>query len=285
MTHARRLVRCTTLLFTLTLALSSFGLAQNCTFRSITFPESAQTLPNDVKNDLRVVGSWVDAGNSYHAFLLKDGQYTSIEYPGAADTLGSATNTQGDIVGNAIMSDGTRSGFLLKSGTFTPITVTGQPNFGLGGINDAGDMVGSADGIGFLLHNGTATRIVFPHAATYPSKINNNGTVVGFYIDTRHKVHGFLWENGAFTTIDYVGSRITYASGINNLGTVVGQYEDPALRSQVRGYTWNNGTFGTISYGSQWVDVTGINDNGVIVGNTTPRQVGIPAHGFMAQCQ
>ena len=155
----------------------------------------------------------------------------------------------------------------------------------LGGINDSGDMVGSADGVGFLLHNGSVTRIVFPNAATYPSKINNDGVVVGYYIDSRHNIHGFLWQNGTFTTLDYPGTRFTYAFGINNLGTVVGQYADPALRLQARGYIWNNGAFQTVSYGSQWVEVNGVNDNGIIVGYTYPPKVGSPDHGFMAQCQ
>ena len=83
MTHARRLVRRSSLLFTITLALGSLGLARTCIFRSVTFPGSTETLPNDVKNDLRVVGSWVDASNIYHGFLLKGGQYTTIEYPGS----------------------------------------------------------------------------------------------------------------------------------------------------------------------------------------------------------
>jgi probable HAF family extracellular repeat protein len=62
---------------------------------------------------------------------------------------------------------------------------------------------------------------------TSPRGINARGDIVGFYVDASGKQHGFLLQDGTFTTIDFplAGVRATSANGINARGEIVGQYQ------------------------------------------------------------
>src|SRR5690348_2575399 len=60
--------------------------------------------------------------------------------------------------------------------------------------------------------------------STRASGINADGAVVGGYVDSGGKQHGFLLMSGRFTTIDYPGAVATAALGINSHGDIVGQY-------------------------------------------------------------
>jgi hypothetical protein len=59
---------------------------------------------------------------------------------------------------------------------------------------------------------------------TAPYGINNRGQIVGDYEDARGGCHGYLLDNGRFTTIDVPGEP-TQALGLNDRGQVVGLYE------------------------------------------------------------
>jgi probable HAF family extracellular repeat protein len=48
-----------------------------------------------------------------------------------------------------------------------------------------------------------SSRIAVPGAVrTQPFGINNHGQIVGAYVDAESRSHGFLLQNGIFTTID-----------------------------------------------------------------------------------
>src|SRR5947208_15960974 len=73
----------------------------------------------------------------------------------------------------------------------------------------------------------------FPSATkTEAFAINENGQIVGFYVDSTGLMHGFLDQNNVFTTIDDpLGTNNplfgnSAATGINNPGTIVGYYFD-----------------------------------------------------------
>jgi probable HAF family extracellular repeat protein len=56
--------------------------------------------------------------------------------------------------------------------------------------------------------------------------VNARGDIVGFYVDTAGRQHGFLRQDGQYTTLDFPvsGLRAAIANGINDQGEVVGQY-------------------------------------------------------------
>jgi probable HAF family extracellular repeat protein len=93
----------------------------------------------------------------------------------------------------------------------------------------------------------TFTQFDFPGASiTAVSGINDPGQIVGAYIDAGGAQHGFLLDDGVFTTIDFPGSALsTEASDIDNHGQIVGAYVDAAGVSH--GFLRErNGTFTTI---------------------------------------
>jgi hypothetical protein len=56
--------------------------------------------------------------------------------------------------------------------------------------------------------------------------INPQGDIVGFYVDSAGRQHGFVRQDGRYTTIDFpiAGLRGMVANGINAQGEIVGQY-------------------------------------------------------------
>jgi probable HAF family extracellular repeat protein len=68
--------------------------------------------------------------------------------------------------------------------------------------------------------------IDFPGAVlTNAQGINAGGEVVGFYVDTLGKTHGFVMSGGAYRSIDYPNADATQLRGIGPSGDVVGTYQ------------------------------------------------------------
>jgi probable HAF family extracellular repeat protein len=83
-----------------------------------------------------------------------------------------------------------------------------------------------------------------------------------FYLGDR--THGFLLDNGSYTTVDAPGLPNAIANGINNSGQIVGSYSDAAGD---HGFLFDLGSYTTLDVpGSAGTAVTGINDSGQIVG-------------------
>jgi probable HAF family extracellular repeat protein len=57
--------------------------------------------------------------------------------------------------------------------------------------------------------------------------LNNEGQVVGAFIDSAGKMHGFVFQHRHFVTIDDPnGIGTTTVNGINDFGQIVGFYVD-----------------------------------------------------------
>jgi hypothetical protein len=108
--------------------------------------------------------------NTFHAFLLDDGEFITIDPPGASGALTTATeiNNREQIRGYYLDAGGIAHGFLRdRKGVFTPIDHPDGP------------------------------------LATVALDINKNrGQIVGAYTDAEETTHGFLLDKGVFTTID-----------------------------------------------------------------------------------
>jgi probable HAF family extracellular repeat protein len=88
---------------------------------------------------------------------------------------------------------------------------------------------------------------------------------VGSYRDVGGIDHGFLLDNGSYTTLDVPGSISTYPSGINDSGQIVGYYNDAAVNPH--GFVLDNGRYTTLDVpGSVYTWAYGINASGQIVG-------------------
>lgn len=129
--------------------------------------------------------------------------------------------------------------------------------------------------------------------STLAYDLNDSGAVTGYYQDET-AVHGFVFNGGTFSVVDYPGALyITEAMGINNAGQVVGSYQpvgggsagfgEPSLPGPARDINnlgqvvgTNSGAGYVYTPGGQTAAITvpgslstwslGINDSGAIVG-------------------
>ena len=177
------------------------------TYTTINYPGAQSTSLACINQSGDIAGVWEDSNGVYHGFLLSQGVFTSFDPPGATLTGPFGINKTDEIVGYYGTADGDSHGFLYSGGTFTTIDYPGSysQNY-LGGINDRGVITGGygeptvINGItynwqhGFIYQNGqfTSADVPFgPPASSQPFAINNNGVVVGEYIDNSDTIYGY----------------------------------------------------------------------------------------------
>jgi probable HAF family extracellular repeat protein len=190
------------------------------TYTYLTVPGSNGTTAGAINNAGQVVGSWTpDSGFTYYAYLYSGGSYTSITPPGSANAGASGINNVGQIVGiYGATNNGPYYSFLDTNGIFSSIDLQS-----FAGINDAGQIVGGQE-TGYLYTNGAVQTIAVPGNYTYVEGINDAGQIVGHYMTSSNIIHGFIYNNGFFTTVDFPGASGTEIRGINNEGEIVGNY-------------------------------------------------------------
>jgi uncharacterized membrane protein len=218
------------------------------------------TLINGINALGQLVGTYlVDNGTpngTTHAFFENQGNFITLD-PFNIRSQGGSINARAQVVGTYRTSEGNnvqkRHGFIWLNGTFTEFNVPDDDAlFGTVafGINDSGDVVGDyvANGEvpkggaksqnpprhGFLRSsNGHFSRFDVPGAyLTIGEGINNAGAIVGVYVLSDGKLHGFVLNNGVvFTTVDVPDSKNgkaqqTEINSINANGEIVGYYID-----------------------------------------------------------
>jgi len=117
------------------------------------------------------------------------------------------------------------------------------------------------------LHAVTWTEIDFPGASTtLLSGINNNGDIVGSYLNSgSFTIHGFVDKGGVFTTVDPPGTVFTEAYAINDSDAIVGSFSNDNQTNQ--GFLLQSSTYTTIDFpGAINTWCYGINNAGQIVG-------------------
>ena len=95
-------------------------------------------------------------------------------------------------------------------------------------IDDAGDIGGwyyDSNGIqhGFLILNGTVTRLDYPKASyTVVEGLSDKGIVPGQYQDASGVIHGLYYNvsTGKFKQLDAPGAATTQVWGLNNKGVI-----------------------------------------------------------------
>ena len=128
----------------------------------------------------------------------------------------------------------------------------------------------------FQISTYTYTAIADPSAVggTFADGINDLGQVVGSYIDGSGNEDGFLYSNGAWTTLEDPAaangpSGGTFADGINASGQIVGSYIDNS--GNANGFLYSHGTWTTLDDPSavNGTFANGINASGQIIGSYT----------------
>ena len=274
-------------------------------FTSVDIPTSSGqfgfTALDDINDRGEIVGGFV-AGPV--GFLLDEKfNFTDIECPGAINsTAAKSINKRGEIAGFCFAGGRIHGFFRDKKGTYTLLDFPRANLTEAVGINDDGQVVGdyrdsSGRFHGFFWDAGLFLTfdVPFPEATlTAPNGINNVGQIVGFYFDNNVSetfpnghAHGFLYNNGFFSSFDVPGASATLPLDINDHGQIVGVYGDSD--SIPHSFLLEDGHFTFIEVPFPHVvftDVSGINNRGQIVGRyltTNPADVNnIFNHGLIA---
>ncbi len=142
----------------------------------------------------------------FHGFLYRDGEFTTVDAPGATETDAFKEQANGSIVGG-VNQGGVEGLFIYRDGAFKTFALPNGKNITLdnGGTNARGDIVGTYCDLpgscfigpfpthAFLWSNGDLTTIDYPGArATAALGINEQGDIVGGYIDASGHSRGFL---------------------------------------------------------------------------------------------
>ena len=124
----------------------------------------------------------------------------------------------------------------------------------------------------FLYSGGVFTALPLSSA----SGINDAGQIVGFTqtIGSSHvsgETHGYLYSNGALTTLDFPGAGITTPLSINNVGQIAGMFRYPGATGYIHGFVESNGVLPSWTNRDSWhaylngTIINGINDSGDMV--------------------
>jgi len=215
-----------------------------------------------INNHGTITGDYTDAHNVTHGFVRSpSGKFTTFDAPGARSvegafegTLPCSINNEGTITGNYMDSKEVIHGFLRNpAGGFITFDVPGASSAAGNGtfpkrINDAGAVAGHYTDAHYLMHgfvrspSGQIATFDAPDAdktagsgnGSFPNSINSEGTITGYYTDTKNVIHGFVRSpGGEFNTFDAPGAGSVAASGygtfpnsINDAGAVAGHYTD-----------------------------------------------------------
>src|SRR5262249_16331253 len=116
--------------------------------------------------------------------------------------------------------------------------------------------------------------VAYPGAvSTTANGINNSNVIVGSYFDRNFLVHGFVYHNGKYFRVDFLGSTETEALGISDTGEIVGVYQMSG-RLNFHGFLWRDNRFRTLDdpaarFGTR---AFGISKNGTVVGTIDDSQ-------------
>lgn len=214
------------------------------------------------------------------------------DFPGTdvSYTLGGGISNNGDIAG-VFAATGINSGGYERraNGRFSPPILA--PNASItvaAGVNNAGVVAGTFNSDvdhGFFYKQGRVTRYDVPGAVhTNVTGLNDAGDFCGYHFTDGTVITPFLNVGGTLIPFSIPGVDVVYPSAINNLGQVVGSYVDP-LDPQV-GHGFLRNADGSLIYpldypDSQSSNISGLNDNGAMVGGYRDRS--LVFHAFLLQ--
>jgi probable HAF family extracellular repeat protein len=219
--------------------------------------------------------------------------FSSIDVPAELGAFASAygINNAGVLAGNFLTVDGNLDGFLVQKSQFTDVIVPGvssDDRGALNDVNDRGQSVGAfTDAEAGITHAFVRSKggefTLLPDAApdavlTEATGINNEGEIVGFYLDAGFVAHGFILRRGVVSIYNYPGALRTVLTRINEHGQISGNRLDPDGRR--RGFVLQNGVTTTIEVpGAVNSRTGGINNRGDVVGYYDDAD--LITHGFL----
>jgi probable HAF family extracellular repeat protein len=226
------------------------------------------------------------AGNSNSnlsdIFFYSNGAMTSLGTLGGTSGIGNGINASGQVAGYSQNSSQTYRAFLASGSTLTDIGDLGGGSAVAYAINDAGQVVGSAvtakgENHPFLYSGGKMIDLGTLGSSgnndwNSAQGINNSGVVTGASYDAKGNFFGFVWNNGKMTKMGTLGGAWSQAYAINNKNQITGLAY--TKNGSAHGFIANCAAcklkdLGTFSGSTSTVWGFGINDSGVVVGQST----------------
>lgn len=112
------------------------------------------------------------------------------------------------------------------------------------------------------LHPCGFTLIQFPGAQqTTATSINNEGTIVGSYVNNDFSIHGFILKDNQFQSVDFPSGVGTSLVSINNRGQILGSVQGTSANQNPQSFILENGTFTVLNFpDTPSNDITAFND-------------------------
>ena len=222
------------------------------------------------------------AGNtdgSDAVFRYSNGVMTSLGTLGGSVGTGTSINSSGQIAGYSTNSTTYRA-FITHGDTLVDIGDLGGGSATAYAINDQGVVVGNSyladDEIHpFLYSNGTMIDLGTlgsnqPGWWNSAQGINKSGAVVGISYAADGNFFGFVWRKGKMYKLGTLGGLWSDATAINDKGQITGQaYTKDGLAHAFITQGTRLIDLGTIDGGSSSLWGFGINNAGVVVGQST----------------
>jgi hypothetical protein len=272
----------------------------NYSFVNINIPNAAYVEPTAINNSEVVAGYYADANYVTHGFVWQQGTVQTIDYPGALATAFTGINNHGVLVGTYEDDNYTTYSVTYSlvdaSWSVLPNIPGGwQEEFEIAGINDEGVVIGCAAEFGILSwiwHPDSQTFSYFTapaasEASTCAYGVNGKRNAVGtFVVAYSSSPLLFLKDHrDEFTSIS-LPSNLQGTPlgpfGLNNSDTIVGTFFTANFASVSGFIRYRNSSFVVvIQPGADQTYLTGINDFGVLVGDTYNTTTGA-SPGFIA---
>ncbi len=252
----------------------------------VAYPGATSTYITDLNDNGYVVGyAQVPSGGNI-GYVFDGTHYIPIEFEGYAGGFTAGISNTGLITGTLFDEGGSNSYAYLSDTdlSFLQIIESGEySTLSPRAVNDAGYIVGSAgynssiDPFAVVFDGTTYTRLDQPGWQTSIAlDINNNGEIVGVYLDSEGR-HGFITDvDMTFLTIiddvlDGTGAAIL---GNNDNGDLVGNYGAPS--GDFANFYFDGTHFYDILLDDiELIYVHGVNNNGDIGGTFKPSASGL----------
>jgi uncharacterized membrane protein len=209
------------------------------TFTTFDLPGGTSTIATSINDEGAVTGNYDTAPSQngfVHGFVrMRSGRIRTFDVPSAINgTYPQAITEEGAVAGWYGDASNEPHGFVRHNGTVTtfdpPDSVYTFPN----SINEDGLVAGwyYSGGVphGFVrLPQGTITTIDPPASVlgTQLYGINEEGAVVGLYVDASVSYHVFVQQpQGTTTTFDFSGAYYAFPMSINAHGAITGYSVD-----------------------------------------------------------
>lgn len=236
------------------------------------------TLPGDSTSEAwglndrgDVVGdSWV-SGFGARAFLYSAGKMIDLGAPGGSKSPGPSSfafgiNDSGQVVGKTLTPTHGNA-FLYSDGVVHDLNIGGG-DVAAYGINAGGQIVGTLDVGGYphaMLYSGGSAHDLgtLGENSSGATAINAAGQVVGHTTD-----HPFLYTDGTMIDLGSLGGNNGVAQAINDKGQVVGR-SATTNNGSIHAFLYSGGSMQDLGSLGGTSGATGINDSGVIVGDSS----------------